>query len=71
MLESLFNKVAALKACDFIKKETPTLMFFCEYREIFKNTFFIEYLRRLFLHQREYFHSLGLKTDRLSGNLAL
>ena len=51
-------------------------MFFCEYREIFKNTFFIEYLQRLFLHQREYFHSLGLKTglfysNRLSGNLAL
>ena len=51
-------------------------MFLCEYREIFQNTFFIEYLRWLFLHQREYFHSLGLETglfysNRLSGNQAL
>ena len=40
MLESLFNKVADLKTCHFIKKETPTQVLSCEYCEIFKNTFF-------------------------------
>ena len=33
-----FNKVAGLR--HFIKKETPTQMFFCEFCEIFKSTFF-------------------------------
>ena len=33
VLESLFNKVAGLKACNFIKK-TPTQVFSCE---IFEN----------------------------------
>ena len=32
-MEYLFNKV-------FLKKETPTLVFSCEYSEIFKNSFF-------------------------------
>ena len=41
MLESLFNKVAGLKACIFIKKETPTQVFSYEHCEIFKNSFFI------------------------------
>ena len=39
MLESLFNKVAGLKVCNFIKKET-TPVFSCEYGGIFKNTLF-------------------------------
>ena len=39
MLEFLFNKVAGLKACVFIEKETPTQVFSCEYWEIFKNSF--------------------------------
>ena len=43
-LESLFNKVAGLKACIFNNKETPTQVFSCEYCEIFKNSFFIEHL---------------------------
>ena len=36
-----FNKVAGLrpKACNFIKKEAPALVFSCEFCEIFKNTF--------------------------------
>ena len=38
-----FDKVADL-ACNFIKK-TPTQVFFCEYCEILKNTFFTEHLR--------------------------
>ena len=35
-----FNKVTGLQACNFIKKETPMQVFFCEICEIFKNTFF-------------------------------
>ena len=31
--------------CNFIKKETPTQVFSCEYCEIFKNTYFEERLR--------------------------
>ena len=45
VLESLFNKVAGLKICRFIKKETPTQVFSYEYREIFKDSFF--YIRPL------------------------
>ena len=33
------------KACNFIEKETPIQVFFCEYCEIFKKTYFEEYLR--------------------------
>ena len=43
-MESLFNKVAGLKACNFIKKDTSTQLFSCEYCEIFKNTSFEEHL---------------------------
>ena len=39
MLESFLNKVAGLKACNFIKK-TLTQSFSCEYCEIVKNSFF-------------------------------
>ena len=38
--ESLFNKVADLKACNFIEKEIPEQVFFREYCEFFKNSFF-------------------------------
>ena len=37
MLESLFNKVAGLKAFNFIKKHSNTGVS-CEYYKIFKNT---------------------------------
>ena len=43
MLESRFNKVEGLKAYNFIQKETQTQEFSCEYREIFKNTYFEKY----------------------------
>ena len=33
------------KACNFIKKETPTQLFSCEFCYILKNTFLTEYLR--------------------------
>ena len=45
MLESPFNKVAALKTGCFIKKKTPTKVFYCEYYEIFKNTYFEKQLQ--------------------------
>ena len=43
MKESLFDKVSGLKAFVFIRKETPTQAFFCEYYKIIKNNFFIEH----------------------------
>ena len=39
-----FNKVAGA-ACNFIKKETLTQVFSCEFCEISKNTCFTEHLR--------------------------
>ena len=39
-----FHKIAGLKACNFIKKETMTQAFSCEFCKISKNTFFTEYL---------------------------
>ena len=45
MLKSLFNKVAGLKACNFIKKDTSTQVFSSEYCEIFKKSYFQEHLR--------------------------
>ena len=51
VLESLFNKVAYLKACNFIK-ETPPQMFSYEYCEVFQKILFKEYYRWLLL----YFH---------------
>ena len=41
-LECPFNKVSGLKVCIFIKKETPTQLFSCEYCEILTKRFFIE-----------------------------
>ena len=43
MLESLLNKDARLQASNFIKTR-PTLVFFREICETFKNTYFEEYL---------------------------
>ena len=44
VLESLFNKVAGLKACNMINKETPTYVFSCAYFEICKNIYFEKHL---------------------------
>ena len=35
-----YNRVAGLKACNFIEKETPKQAFSSGYSKIFKNTFF-------------------------------
>ena len=40
VLESLFDEVARLQACNFIKKETQTQVLSCEFWEILENTFF-------------------------------
>ena len=41
----LLNKVADLRACNFIKKETLTQVFSCEFCRNFINTIFTEHLR--------------------------
>ena len=38
------DKSCIPEARDFIKKETPTQVLFCEFCEIFKNTSLIEHL---------------------------
>ena len=41
----IYSKLAIKAlACNFIKKETPTQVFSCEFYEISKNTFFAEHL---------------------------
>ena len=39
-LESLFNKVTGLMACNFIKKRDPNTGVFREYHKMFENSFF-------------------------------
>ena len=59
MLESLFNKVTGLMACNFIKEETTTQMFSCEYYKMFEKSFFMEHLRRLVLKMVEEFLTIS------------
>ena len=40
MPESLFKKSCKPEPCSFITKETTALVFYCEFCEIYKNTFF-------------------------------
>ena len=42
--EPLFKYSCRLQACNFIKKESLTQVFPCEFYEISKNTFFTEHL---------------------------
>ena len=58
--ENTFARVSFLiklqaKVYYFIKKETLAQVFFCEFFELSKNTFFIEQLRWLLLHFRAIF----------------
>ena len=39
VLESLFDKVTCLMACNFIRKQTPAQLFSCEYHKMFENGF--------------------------------
>ena len=43
VLESLFNKVGVLRACNFIKEDSDTC-FFCEIYKLFKDNYFEEHL---------------------------
>ena len=49
MLESLFNKVAGLLACNFIKKETLTQVFSVNIMKFLRTAPFIEHLQWLLL----------------------
>ena len=40
----LFSISLSPQACNFIKKETLKRVFFCEFCEIFKNTYFVGHL---------------------------
>ena len=40
-----FHKVAGLRPCNFIKKETLAQVFFCELSDIFKKKFCTEHLQ--------------------------
>ena len=44
-----FNKYASLRPANFIKKETSKQIFSCEFCQIFKNIFFIDYLQWVLL----------------------
>ena len=60
MLVCLFNKVAGMIACNFIK-ETPTQVVSCETNEFFKKTYFEDYLRitASIIHCEEVLNSSG------------
>ena len=45
VLESLFSKVTGVMACKFLKKDTPTQVFSCEYHKMSKKSFFTEHFR--------------------------
>ena len=45
IVHALFNKVAGLKFCNFIKKSLQDRRFLCEYCEFLENTYFEEHLR--------------------------
>ena len=40
-----YERSRLIKACDFIKKQTPTQVFSCEYCKIFKSTYSEDYRR--------------------------
>ena len=50
--------LSRIKACNFIKKETLTLVFSCEFCGIFKNTFLTEHPRTTASQNYRYFHCL-------------
>ena len=76
-----FSKVVTLRP-EFIKKETPTQVIFCEFCNIYKKTFFTEHIWELFLGliaQTEYpenFNRIPQKPSEISsrswiGNLVM
>ena len=65
VMESLFTKVAGLKASIVVKTEIPTQVFSCEYCKIFKNIFFnrTPYVHLKFYVMIEFFGRLWYKID--------
>ena len=59
----LQNKAAGPQACNFIIKETPTQVFFCEISKTFKNSFFKEHIRWLLLYI-SYTHDVACNMSR-------
>ena len=49
VLESFFTHNTSLQFWGVIKKEVPAQVFFCEYYETFKNTYFEKICERLLL----------------------
>ena len=71
---SLFLKNLQAEGLQLYLKKTPTRVFSCEIREIFKNTFFTEYLWWMFLHLRWlllYFLKTAIAIKQLFCNLAM
>ena len=68
-----FNNIAGHRpwACNFIKKETPTQVFSCDYYEIFKKFFFMEHLRWLLLKARENLKLDTIKLFHVNGFLSI
>ena len=70
VLESLFNKVAGLKTCIFIKIETPIQVCSCEYCEIFRESFFcrtshVHYTFQKFFVILEFFERVRVQNTKL------
>ena len=53
MLESLFNKVACLEACNFIKKRLQRRCFLMNIAKFLRTAFFIEHLWRMLLNSKK------------------
>ena len=68
MLQSIFKKFAALKACNFIRKEIASQVLFCLHCKIFENdtAIFIEHFRWLLLTSdvTQRTQTLNMKTIR-------
>ena len=65
--ELIWNWGLKPEACNFIEEETPTQVFSCKFCEIFKNTFFIEYLwetASVFFWRKKK-HNLNSKLERI------
>ena len=57
-----------MQACNFTKKEALALVFYCEFRKIFKNDFFISHLRWLLLWAELWFPGSVEESEKLFQN---
>ena len=69
-MESLFNTVAGLKACNFITKTLHSGAFLCEICEIFKSTFFYSTSPQVATFETKNIHTSAVDLLRIRiGNL--